>query len=294
MIFDEAHQLVASATELFGGRDSQRRALRALDDAERALRHAGALDALLTRSPNVAVDVARSAVATLFAELARGVSAAEPRRTLERDVWAGPAQKAAGSSSMGRSKASSSRRAMAREQAAPYGAEAGRRPSSTRVAFAGDALDATERRMSQLREQLSAIVDGGAGRVTWLELGPRGNTLSSSPVDLSWLLRQRVFESVPAVVLTSATLATRAVRPTGNNANAASPTATGLGARAHAGRRRAALRRSAERENADEESSGYVRSRLGLERRTRSRRRRASSSSRLFDFAHASFALHAA
>jgi len=45
--------------------------------------------------------------------------------------------------------------------------------------------------------------------VTWLEQGPRGAALSSSPVDLSFLLRERIFETVPSVVLTSATLATR-------------------------------------------------------------------------------------
>src|SRR5262249_50074445 len=39
------------------------------------------------------------------------------------------------------------------------------------------------------------------------------SALSSSPVDLSFLLRQRIFETVPAVVLTSATLATRASEP---------------------------------------------------------------------------------
>jgi ATP-dependent DNA helicase DinG len=101
------------------------------------------------------------------------------------------------------------RSARERGASAGSGGPAGR-PTTRSV---GDALDATERRMTQLREQLAIIVDGGSGRVTWLELGPRGSALSSSPVDLSWVLRQRVFETVPAIVLTSATLATRAPAP---------------------------------------------------------------------------------
>jgi ATP-dependent DNA helicase DinG len=51
-------------------------------------------------------------------------------------------------------------------------------------------------------------VEGGAGRVTWLEQGQKNVTLASSPVDLSLLFRERIFETVPAVVLTSATLST--------------------------------------------------------------------------------------
>jgi ATP-dependent DNA helicase DinG len=70
--------------------------------------------------------------------------------------------------------------------------------------------------MALARERIAAIVDGGAGRVTWIESGPKSAALSSSPVDLSWVLRERVFESVPAVVLTSATLATRSRRTEGD------------------------------------------------------------------------------
>jgi ATP-dependent DNA helicase DinG len=44
--------------------------------------------------------------------------------------------------------------------------------------------------------------------VVWLETAKRRIVLSSTPVDLSILLRERVFEGVPAIVLTSATLAT--------------------------------------------------------------------------------------
>ena len=248
VIFDEAHQLEDIATEFFGVRITERRLLRALDDAERALRHAGALDALLTRRPSAVVDLGRAAVSALFTALARGLPAGEARHTLERDVWVGHAEAAWHGLDAALEGIELAARA-AREEGARQRAAA--RPAR---AFAGDALDATERRMAGLREQLGAIVDGGSGRVTWLELGPRGGVLSSSLVDLSYLLRQRVFESVPAVVLTSATLATRAApEPTPEPAPRVS--ADDPAENSAESRPSGALRAS---------PFGYVRSRLGL------------------------------
>jgi len=46
------------------------------------------------------------------------------------------------------------------------------------------------------------------GRVVWTERSERGTSLTSSPIDLAELLRVKIFESVPSVVLTSATLTT--------------------------------------------------------------------------------------
>jgi ATP-dependent DNA helicase DinG len=216
VIFDEAHQLEDIATEFFGLRVSEPRLARALDDAERALRLSGSLDALFSGRASGALDGARRAVKGLFAALARAVPRGDGRVTLERDVWSGPAQGAWHELDAALESVEVAARS-ARERAASASASL-RRPGAPSLA---EALDATERRMSDLREQLGAIVDGGSGRVTWLELGARGGVLGSSLVDLSWLLRQRVFETVPAVVLTSATLATRA--PRGDDASPAEP-----------------------------------------------------------------------
>lgn len=207
VIFDEAHQLEDIATEFFGVRVGEARLLRALDDAERALRPSGALDPLLARGGGACVEEARRASRALFQELARAVPRGEPRLTLERDVWSGPAGTRWHELDAALEAVELRARAVREQPAGAPGSAP--RPLPSRVL---DALDATERRMTQLREQLALIAEGAAGRVTWLELGPRGGALSSSPVDLSFLLRQRVFETVPAVVLTSATLATRASR----------------------------------------------------------------------------------
>jgi ATP-dependent DNA helicase DinG len=205
VVFDEAHQLEDVATEFFGLRLTHAQLRRALVDAERSLRLSGALDPLFAGRSTV-VPAAESAADRLFEELTRLVPAGDGRVTLERDVWAGPlevrwleldrALEAVESSAMS---------ARGRVEAA--------KPPNTGTLV--DALSATARRMETSRERLAAIIDGGAGRITWVEKGPRGAGLSSSPVDLSWVLRERVFESVPAVVLTSATLATRARRSEG-------------------------------------------------------------------------------
>jgi ATP-dependent DNA helicase DinG len=207
VIFDEAHQLEDIATEFFGLRVSEARVARALDDADRALRLSGALDALFSGRATGVLDAARRALRGLFAALARAVPRGDGRVTLERDVWSGPAQLAWHELDAALEGVELGARS-ARERGARESATL-RRPAQPSL---GDALDATERRMAELREQLGAIVDGGSGRVTWLELGTRGGVLGASLVDLSWILRQRVFETVPAVVLTSATLATRAPR----------------------------------------------------------------------------------
>jgi ATP-dependent DNA helicase DinG len=203
VIFDEAHQLEDIATEFFGLRVTEARLGRALSDAERALRTVGAADPLFFPAGSASLERANAAVRELFRELVRASEASEPRVTLERDVWSGPAER----SYLELDAALEGVEVLAR---AARGRLVTGAPAGRRAPFSADALDATERRMATLREQLGAIVSGGAGRVTWLEQGTRGAALSSSPVDLSFLLRERIFETVPAVVLTSATLTTRA------------------------------------------------------------------------------------
>src|SRR5437867_1497720 len=63
------------------------------------------------------------------------------------------------------------------------------------------------RRTRQLRFDLSFIIKAGDRRfVYWLERRGRGVFLRASPIDVSGLLQDKLFEKVPTVVLTSATL----------------------------------------------------------------------------------------
>ena len=202
VIFDEAHQLEDIATEFFGMRVSQRRLNRLLADAERALRAAGATDPLFggdsaARSVS-AVEVSADAFFHALGEAA----GREERITLERDIFSGQvaaAWHALDSALEGLSAATD----MARGRLTAPSLR-GPRPASTLP----DALELSSRRSEDARAALSQVVEGGAGRVTWLERGGHNVTLASSPVDLSVLFRERIFETVPAVILTSATLST--------------------------------------------------------------------------------------
>lgn len=63
------------------------------------------------------------------------------------------------------------------------------------------------RRIRQIRFDLRFVVEGTDKRfVYWLERRGRGVFLRASPIDVSGLLQDKLFDSVPTVVLTSATL----------------------------------------------------------------------------------------
>jgi len=205
VVFDEAHRLEDIATEFFGIRISETRIERALSDAERALGLAGSADPLFSPGTSRLFERARAAAGAWFDELGRAGGGGEPRTTLARDDFSGNVSE----------RWIELDSALEGLEALASGAR-GRlatRSGGRRSVPIEDALEATERRMALLRSELATIVDGGVGRVTWFERGGRGRSLSSAPVDLSRMLRERVFESVPAVILTSATLATRRSKP---------------------------------------------------------------------------------
>jgi ATP-dependent DNA helicase DinG len=61
-------------------------------------------------------------------------------------------------------------------------------------------------RAQELRNAAARIVDPKKNQVTWVEVRPRSVSVGASPVDLGDLFRERVFEPIGAVVLTSATI----------------------------------------------------------------------------------------
>jgi ATP-dependent DNA helicase DinG len=201
VIFDEAHQLEDIATDFFGMRVSRARVLRLLADAERAFTGAGAGDPLFeARGPSPTLASALAAAEALWSELGRRGPGEDARFTLERDAWAGPLQERYHAldnalDALG----SASDAAAGRASLAPPGVA--RVPSAVL-----DALKAVEGRAQLVREELAAIVAGAPGRITWFDMAGRGASLSSTPVDLSHVFRARIFEAVPSVVLTSATL----------------------------------------------------------------------------------------
>ncbi|MGC4091810.1 MAG: ATP-dependent DNA helicase [Polyangiaceae bacterium] len=199
VVFDEAHQLEDVATEFFSVRISSVRVERLVHDIERSLGGAASAGPLFGPDGGVLLSHAQAVSERFFRELRKRAGGQEARVVLERDVWGGEL------------KATYHEFDSTLEGLAAFcESQAGRLSlapqASTRAS--GEALLLAQRRAEQLREQLSAVVDAGRGRVTWLEVQNRRVVLSATPVDLSILLRERVFESVPSCVLTSATLAT--------------------------------------------------------------------------------------
>jgi ATP-dependent DNA helicase DinG len=75
-----------------------------------------------------------------------------------------------------------------------------------------DELEILGRRAEKIRQELADIVEASSDFVAWVELSERNVELSASPVELAPVLQRQLFDSVPATILTSATLCDSARR----------------------------------------------------------------------------------
>jgi ATP-dependent DNA helicase DinG len=185
VIFDEAHELEHVATDFFGVRVSGARIESMLRDADRAFVAAGLADKLLARGEATKLSaVVHVAADTFFDHLARLAGMAGDRVTLSREVWSGELLAAyhALDSNL--------------EALAAYAELHGKQ----------EAIKLAGQRAGQVRDDLARIVDPGKNQVTWVEVRSRSVAVGASPIDLGAMFRDRVFERVGAVVLTSATL----------------------------------------------------------------------------------------
>jgi ATP-dependent DNA helicase DinG len=196
VIFDEAHQLEDVATDFFGIRVSSARILSILRDADRAFVEAGLSNKLTRKGEGATLAlVAKEATARFFGEVAlASVSKSEAsargnlegRTTISREFWSGEVL------------ASYHRLDSVLEALGSY-AQAHQKTEGVEVVV---------RRVVQLRDDLASIADGAKNQVTWAEVRSRSASIGASPVELASVLKGRLFAQVPAVVLTSATLAT--------------------------------------------------------------------------------------
>ncbi|HEY3822754.1 MAG TPA: ATP-dependent DNA helicase [Polyangiaceae bacterium] len=193
VVFDEAHQLEDVATDFFGVRVSSARIDSLLRDAERSLANAKALEALKSGPVRGTLEQARDASRAFFASLALRGAAGESRRVLADDDVT-PEVRAA--------HAALDLRLEALEAVTKARGE--------------EALQLVGRRAGDLRDSLKDILAGKrasddgelADQVRWLDVRSRSVSLGASPVDVGATLRTRLFDRVPSVVCTSATLAT--------------------------------------------------------------------------------------
>jgi ATP-dependent DNA helicase DinG len=195
VVFDEAHQIEDIATDFFGVRVSSARIEALLRDAERALGAANALEARTSGPVQGTLEGAREASRAFFAALAFGSASSESKRALTEEDLRPAALKAYGALDL---------RLDALE------AIAGSRKE--------EAVQMIARRAGDLREELRGIVNGVTATddgevvpvVRWIDVRARSVSLGASPVDVGATLRSRLFDRVPSVVCTSATLATGA------------------------------------------------------------------------------------
>jgi ATP-dependent DNA helicase DinG len=213
VIFDEAHQLEDIATDFFGVRVSTARVERVLRDAETALGSVGALDSLLSADrADAHVKAVRERTERLFAGLRAELSRGDGRVTLSRNAWRG----ALGQEWLELDGAIEGLGAAVSVSSARLVETDGERLRFIGGAESGalaDRLDLVARRAQSLRDDLRSIVEPDSGNVVWLDQTDKSTTLSSSPVHVGHVFRDRIFRTVPAVVLTSATLSSRAASP---------------------------------------------------------------------------------
>jgi ATP-dependent DNA helicase DinG len=196
IVFDEAHQVEDVATDFFGVRVSSARVDAFVRDAERALATANALEALKNGPVRSTLESAREAGRALFARLlldASGSAADTRRLLLDSDVT--PAVRDAhGALDVRLEALEGIARSRGREEA----------------------LLLVARRATELRDDLDRILAGTwvtdegevSSVVRWIDVRSRSVSLGASPVDIGATLRTRLFDRVPTVVCTSATLAT--------------------------------------------------------------------------------------
>ncbi|MGH7439894.1 MAG: ATP-dependent DNA helicase, partial [Polyangiaceae bacterium] len=192
LVFDEAHQIEDIATDFFGTRVSSARVESLVRDAEASLAAAGALEALKSGPIRGTLESVREKARDLFLELGRTTLGGESRRTLA----AGDVTQAGHAAHAALDLRLEALEALARS-----------RPE--------EALQGVARRTGDLRDDLGAVLgapgraDGAAdGVVRWIDVRQRSVSIGASPIEVGATLRKKLFDRVPTVVCTSATLAT--------------------------------------------------------------------------------------
>ena len=191
VVFDEAHQIEDVATDFFGKRVSSARVDALVRDATASLAAAGSLEALRNGPLRATLEGARDAGRAFFTALAACISSSEPRRLLG-DVP---------------SEVRLAHQALDVRLEAVEAATRSRREESMQV---------VARRATELRDDLREVLAGSAvtedgelsDSVRWVEVRSRSVSLGASPVDVGPILRARLFDRIPTVICTSATLAT--------------------------------------------------------------------------------------
>jgi ATP-dependent DNA helicase DinG len=206
VVFDEAHQIEDVATEFFGVRISSARVDALARDADRSLAAAGALEVRKSGPVRATLDGMREASAAFFASLGNaptGAGRSYPGAGAQAEARAGSRQPLSEVSA----------RVRAAHDALDLRLEA---IEAIALSRPEESLHVIGRRAGDLREDLREVLAGARATedgelsdvVRWVDARARSVSLGASPVDVGATLRTRLFDRVPTVVCTSATLAT--------------------------------------------------------------------------------------
>lgn len=204
VIFDEAHQLEDIATDFFGTKISSAKVEHLAADLEHSL------TILSTYDPSLGPETARNLVGELrraakdyFSSFLEVATANEGRKEIDPDELKGEPYEAW-------LRLDTAYEALGVLVTTSLGRLTPLRTGglSRELSAVQESLEVAARRIDEQRMVVSTIAEDKNKRVIWVEHTERTTSVTSAPVDLSSLLRARIFESLPCVVLTSATLTT--------------------------------------------------------------------------------------
>lgn len=190
VVFDEAHELEDVATQYFGVMVSNYRFEELVRDAERGLAETKAGSGYLTEQLAKLLERSREFFARFLGREGRYVlqplgSGVGIRRGIN-----------------GVDTLSDSYRALRTQLEVVRTGIAG-------VPVQSESLDALARRCREIGDELSSILESeSTEHVYWCEVRGRGVFLWASPIDISGLLKERLFACVDSAIMTSATLST--------------------------------------------------------------------------------------
>lgn len=223
VIFDEAHQMESVATDFFGVRVSTSKLDALVRDARRALAGVKILDSASMKR----VDDVEEAASLFFRAWrdegalrgARRSTKDENRRTIGATDWTPERRRLLATLDANLEALAVFAELHERDDALSIVARRARdlrtdlarigRTEVVRAAPPDAFADAHEDSHAFAAARPASIAeDGFTGGVAWLDVLDRSVALGKSPVDLGPVLRERLFDRIPSVVCTSATLAT--------------------------------------------------------------------------------------
>jgi ATP-dependent DNA helicase DinG len=238
VVFDEAHQIESVATDFFGVSLSTTRVDRLVRDARRAVLGARILD---SSSMRILDDVERAAGAFFKSWSSAGrvrTDVGDTRRLLAPDEWTAARRDATGRLDVALQALAAlsvtfdeddamamiaRRTAELRTDLARIHASSEEKKKPERHWEPDDEIDilldgeipsapppslSSSWKHPQRDLLMRKAVEGFQGGIAWVDARERTVSLGASPVDLSPVLRERLFDRIPSVVCTSATLAT--------------------------------------------------------------------------------------